>query len=115
MERDHLANNMHKSLDNLLIKRGISNLDELNDEERKQFDVWNTVLTKKELTVTDIKEFCKTQCDVIQNKWADYNVDQAKKAELLPYFTVYQALLAALSSQRVAREALANQINELTK
>ena len=31
------------------------------------------ILSKEELTLEDIKEFCKTQCEIIEGKWRNYD------------------------------------------
>ena len=97
----------------LLKKKGIESLDELDSEEKVVFDQWQAVLSKEELTLPDVKEFCKIQCEVIKQKWADYSIDQAKKAELLPYFTVYNSLLTVIDSPREARESLERHLESL--
>ena len=106
---------MHQLLAKILRKRGIESLDELTPEEKANFDEWRAVLSKEELTIADIKEFCKAQCEIIKQKWTDYNLDQAKKAELLPYFTVYSVMLKAIDSPKTAREALEKQLENLIK
>ena len=102
-------------LHKLLQKRGIESLDQLTTEEKKDFDTWEKILSKEELTVEDIKRFCSTQCEIIETKWQDYSVEQSKKAELIPYHTVYKTLLAAIDSPKAAREQLEQQLNQLTE
>lgn len=106
---------MHKLLQDLLLKRGIKSLDELNDEEKSQYNAWNETLTKESLNLEDIKRFCQTQCDTINNRWGEYGLEQAKKAELLPYFTTYTAILKAIDSPKDARKATENLILQLIK
>lgn len=102
-------------LTKLLHKRGIKGADELTTEERVQWDQWQGVLSKEELTIVDLKEFCKTQIEIIKGKWKDFNSEEKRKAELIPYFTVYDTILAAIDSPKVAREALERQLMQLTK
>ena len=99
-------------LNKLLQKRGVK-FDELDQEEKKQFDDWKLVLTKDELSTQDIKNFCQQQVDVINGKWQDLNTEQSKKAELIPYFTVYSLLLKVLDSPKEAREALEKNLRQL--
>ena len=106
---------MHKLLYNLLNKRGIKTIDELEPEEKRDFENWRAILSKEELNLEDVKQFCSTQCEIIKQKWSDYNLPNEKKAELIPYFTVYNTLLAAIDSPKVGREALERQLIELTK
>lgn len=96
---------MHQLLERLLGKRGIKDPIDLTAEERIWFDQQQKILSKDELTIGDIKEFCKTMTKVIESKWADLNLDQSKKAELIPYHSIYTTLLGAIDSPKVAREA----------
>jgi hypothetical protein len=102
-------------LDKLLSKRGIKSPDELSPEERVDFDNWRKILSKEILTIEDIKSFCQSQIDVIVGKWADLNLDTDKKAQLIPYFTVYTIIKQVTDSPKVARENLENQLNQLLK
>jgi len=104
---------MHGLLTKLLFKRNIKDVTKLSQEESVQFENWNKILSKDELTIADIKEFCQYQISIIENKWADYNIDQNKKNELLPYFTVYKCILSAINSPKAARESLEMQLNQL--
>jgi hypothetical protein len=106
---------MHGLLTKLLRKRGIETANQLSDEEKQTFENWQLILNKEELTVEDIKMFCSAQIKVIEGKWADFNLEQSKKAELIPYHTCYAILLAAISSPRSARESLEIQLNQLIK
>lgn len=96
---------MHQLLERLLGKRGIKDPIELSTEERTWFDQQQLILNKDELSVGDIKQFCKTQIKIIESKWADLNLDQSKKAELIPHHSIYTTLLGAIDSPKVAREA----------
>jgi hypothetical protein len=105
---------MHDLLYKMLKQRGIENLDQLDQEERLTFDNWREILNKEELTIKDIKEFCRIQCEVIRQKWADYNIEQSRKNDLIAYFTVYNSLLSAIDSPKVGKEALEAQLKQMT-
>lgn len=100
-------------LDKLLLKRGIKNTDELQPEEKAQFEVWKRTLNKEQLTVDDFKLFCQIQIDIIEGKWRDLNLDHSKKSELIPYHTVYKAMLLVIDSPKTAREALEIQLTQM--
>lgn len=104
---------MHKSVEKLLHKRGIKNLDQLDPEEKKTFEGWQLVLSKSELSTSDIASFCRSQISVIESKWKDLEVPTTKKAELIPYHVVYKTLLAAIESPKAARESLEMYLNQL--
>ena len=99
-------------LDKILFKRGIKQ-DQLSEEEKITFEGWRKILSKEELTIEDIKTFCKSQIDIIEGKWRDLNLDNEKKAQLIPYHTVYKTLEQALQAPRSARENLEQQLNQL--
>lgn len=103
-------------LDKIFEKRGIKGAYELSPEEQATFETWRQILAKDELTATDIKEMCKIQCSMIESKWADLNTDEKKKAELIPYHTVYRLIAQAIESPKIARDALEKQLEaELKK
>jgi len=104
---------MKDILSRLLNKRGIDSIDELDKEEKQIFDNWNAVLSKDELTLEDVKEFCKSQCQIIENKWADYETTNAKKAEMIPYHTIYKTLLTIIDSPKSTRENLEKHLQQL--
>ena len=99
-------------LNKLLQKRGVKH-DDLREDEKVQFEQWKLVLTKDELTTQDIKNFCQQQVDVIEAKWQDLNIEQIKKAELIPYHTVYNLLLKVIDSPKEAKEALEKNLQQL--
>jgi len=104
---------MHSLIEKLLNKRGIKNPEQLDKDERQTFENWQLVLNKDELTTKDIVSFCRSQVSVIENKWKDLEMSQAKKAELIPYHVVYKTMIAAIESPRAARDALEIQLNQL--
>lgn len=104
---------MHNLLEKLLNKRGIKSHDELDKEEKQSFENWQLVLNKEELSTKDIVAFCRSQVSVIENKWKDLETTNVKKAELIPYHTVYKLMLSAIESPRTAREAVEMHLNQL--
>ena len=102
-------------LTKLLEKRGIKKVEELSSEERATFDQYEKVLSKSELTLEDMKVFLTQQVGVIDAKWKSFDMDQSKKAELLPYYVVYKTLKDAIGAPQVEREALERYLNQLLK
>ncbi len=101
-------------LSRILEKRGIKSPNELDSEEKKTFESWEKVLSKKEeVTIEDVKKFCKRQCEIIEGKWKDYEMPQSKKAEMLPYFVVYRTLSSIIDSPDVEKEQLEKYLNQL--
>ena len=104
---------MKDILGQLLRKRGLDSIEELDKEEKDTFENWQATLSKEELTIEDVKKFCQSQVDVIEGKWQDLNIEQTKKAELIPYHTVYNLLLKVIDSPKEAKEALEKHLNQL--
>ena len=104
---------MHGLLAKLLKKRGIESIDQLTSEEKQDFDAWEKILSKEELTIEDIKQFCKSQLEVIKSKWSNLDTETDKKKDLIPYFVVYSTLLQAIDSPKATRETLEIQLNQL--
>ena len=108
-------------LDLFLKKKGVGSPEELDNEpntdgsptEREVFDKWRATLGKDELTTADIKNFCGMQKEIIEAKWRDLNLDQSRKAEMIPYHTVYSILIQAINAPKAEREQLENQLNQL--
>ena len=99
----------------LLDKWGIKDVKDLSAEEKATFDNYEKVLSKETLTLEDMGNFLGQQLGIIEGKWRDHNIEQAKKAELLPYHTTYKALKDALTAPQVEREALEQYLNQLIK
>lgn len=104
---------MHSLLSRLLQKRGIKNFQELTTEEQATFEQWQAVLSKEELTIGDIKQFCELQIGTIEAKWKDMALENVKKAELIPYHTVFKLILSALDAPKAVREQVERQIQSL--
>jgi hypothetical protein len=97
---------MNSLLSKILKSRNITKIDELSREERATFDNWESVLAKRELTLEDLKQFIAARIDNIEMKWRDMNLDASKKAELVPYHTVYKMISQAISAPEAERAAL---------
>jgi hypothetical protein len=106
---------MHNLLTKILTKWNIQSPDELSSEEQTTFKTWQAVLSKDELTLDDIKTFCQMQLDVIDGKWNDLSLEDSRKAQMIPYYTVYKNILSAINSPRSSREALEKHLINLTQ
>lgn len=112
---------MNGLIQKLLRKKGVQNLEELDTKklpdgtpsEKEVFEQWQAVLNKESLSTQDIKTFCEQQIRIIEAKWKDYDKENSKKAELIPFFIVYKTLLEAIDSPKSAREALEKYLNQL--
>lgn len=106
---------MNGLLAKLLQKRGIDSLEGLSKEEKTTFDNYEKVLSKKELTIEDMKYFLSSQIGVIEGKWRDLNIEQSKKSEWISLHTAYKTILQAIDSPQTEREALESFLHQQLK
>jgi hypothetical protein len=100
-------------LTKLLKRKGIEKIEDLSTDERVVFDNYKATLAKEQLTIEDFKRFLETQVEIIKGKWTNYDLENTKKAELIPYFTTYSTLLNIIDSPRQERETLERHLNQL--
>lgn len=106
---------LDKLLSKLLQKRNIKDISDLDEDEQKTYESWQSTLSKNELTIDDIKAFCLQYVDAIEVRWADYGIDQSKKAELIPYHSFCKTILKVVDSPKAQREALEKNLEQLLK
>jgi len=98
-------------LQDIFRKRGIKDITELDKEEQETFEKYEAILSKPDLTLEDVKHFIENQIGIIEAKWKDY--DRQNKADLIPYHTVYRALLDVINSNQVERVQLEKYLKQL--
>jgi len=99
-------------LSRLLEKRGVTE-DELSGDEKVQFNQWKKTLSEEEISVDKIKEFCQKMVGVVEGKWRSWDLTNEQKAELLPYHTVYKAIIDVINGSKVEREQLEEYLTKL--
>lgn len=104
---------MRGILAKFLEKRGIKSEEELDNDEKETLRLYESILSKKELTIQDIRHFLKMQVGLIEMKWRDHDKSSSQKAELIPYHTCYKALLDILDAPQAEREHLENHLNKI--
>lgn len=111
-------------LERFLKSRGLKSPDELDDTpntdgtptEKETYEKWRKILSKgDQLSVDDIKAFLQGQIGIIEMKWKDVNLEQSKKAELIPYHTVYKTLEQVMTAPKAEREQLEVYLNQLLR
>lgn len=100
-------------LSKIFEKRGIKDISELDTDEREVFERYKAILSKPDLSLTDIEQFLETQIKVIEAKWKDYETQN--KAGLIPYHTIYRALADIIKSPQAEREQLEQYLIALHK
>jgi hypothetical protein len=115
---------MHPILLKLMRRRKIDGVEKMDNtpnpdgslNERQQFEAWDRILSRgNKMSMEDLEIFLKTQCESIEMKWRDLNVDQAKKAEWINLHGAYKAILLAIDSPKATRESLEKYLIDLTK
>lgn len=108
-------------LDRFLKSKGVKSPDELDSKpntdgsptERDTYEKYRKILSKAELSLDDLKIFLQGQIGMIEAKWKDYTLSSEKKAELIPYHTVYKTLEQTIGSSKAEREQLENYLNQI--
>lgn len=99
---------MHNTLSLLLNKRGIKDSTELTDEEKVQFETWNKILSKDELELSDLSEFCEGSLRVIETQFKDMEISDEKLKRLTIQHGIYASLRDLIVSPQAQREQLEN-------
>lgn len=97
-------------LDKLLSKRNIKSIDELVPEERAQFDRWNYILKGDVVTVDSLKDFCKTQVQVIEARCDGVQPMTVMQQACLH---VYLNIIKAIEAPEAERSSLEAHLNQL--
>jgi hypothetical protein len=100
-----------KFLDKLKVK----DVSELTVEERVTYDTYEQALSQGEVTVESIRKFCEMQIDNIEARWRDYGLADSVKAQLIPYHTVYKALILAITGPAKEKERVERELNDRIK
>lgn len=99
-----------KTLTKLLEKRGIDRIEDLQPDERAQFDKWRLVLSGESVTIDSVKEFCASQIKVIENKCDGVTpLTTLQQASL----HVYSNILKAIEAPEAERESLERHLTQI--
>ena len=99
-------------LDKWLIKAGIKNLEDASPEERVVYDNYRRVLSGETVTVEKIKDFCRSQLDLIENKFAA-STEGGNDAYLKACIHVYLNILKAIEAPEAERESLERHLTQI--
>lgn len=95
-----------------LAKRGIKDPEDLTPEERVTYDRYRLILSGELVTVDKIKEFCRHQINVIEEKFAS-SLQSGDDARLKACLHVYLNLLKAIEAPEKERESLELHLNQI--
>ena len=100
-------------LDKLLGKRGIKDTTVLDEAEQKTYDNWRKILSEGEITVERIKDFCKQQLSIIENKFKELDNSPDKNQRLIISHNIYKALLDCIEKPKMERGNLEEYLQKL--
>jgi hypothetical protein len=103
---------MHTLLQRLLLKRNVDPK-ELSDEEKKDFDRWESKLQGKDMTVETIAGFCNAQIVKIEAEWESLDNTDKKNERLILLHTVYGKIARLITSHDREREELEKYLDNL--
>lgn len=99
-------------LSKLLEKRGINSVKELTQEEKATFDRYKIILSGETVSVDKIKEFCKTQIQLIEERISS-QATNLSSPYLAPCLHVYLNILRAIEAPEKERELLEQHLTQL--
>ena len=97
----------------LLKRRGIKSKEELIKEELQEFEQWETILAKEDISLKDVEEFCKIQLSITEGKFKDLDNTPQKTEKLVLLHSVYSGIRNLINSPRQERENLENYLRQL--
>ena len=100
-------------LSRLLEKKGIKSTEELTPEERVDFDNWKRILSKEDIELSDVEEFCASNIKNIEAKFKDLDNSKEKLERLVLLHSVYSSLKNLINSPRAEREQLEQYLTQL--
>ena len=103
---------MVKVINKLLEKRGLKP-EELNPEEQETLDAWRKTLSKGEITIETIAEFCDFQIRDIEGQFKNLENSGAKIEKLVLLHNVYSAIKGLIVAPKHEKEALEKYLTSL--
>lgn len=100
-------------LSKLLDKYGITTEDDLSPEEKTVFDGYKAILSVEPVSVDSIKEFCTTQIQLIESKFASDLPSDKQDHYYKACLHVYLNILKAIEAPQAEREALERHLTQL--
>lgn len=93
-------------LQKILKKRGIEDVNELDLEEREQFEQWRKTLSEDEISLDSVKDFCETQVRNIEAQMKDLERSTEKTDRLVTQHTVYKSIIGIIEAPQEMKENL---------
>ncbi len=100
-------------LQKYLHKLGIKDILDLKEDEKKDFDRWERILTEGNITVDKILDFCSAQVKIIETQFKNLDNTANKNERLILLHTIYNTLITLIKSPEAERENLEKYLNTL--
>lgn len=104
---------MHPLLLKVLRKAGVADIMGLSEDEKKDFDRWDKILSEGDITVDKILVFCQAQVIIIETQWKNLDNSHEKNSRLIVLHTVYSSIITVIKSPQTERENLEKYLNTL--
>lgn len=94
-------------------KRGIKSVNDMTPEEKETLKAWEGVLSRGEVTVDSIRQFCENQVKAIELQWRGLDNTEKKNERLIILHTVYSTLIQLITAPTLEKENLEKYLEEL--
>lgn len=106
---------MHNLLKQLLGKKGIKDVSELESYEREDFDRWGRILQEGEVTVQSIRKGIEGFIKLIEGQMKNLENSKEKNERLVIQLITYKSLLELIDSKGIEKKNLEIYLQNLIK
>ena len=104
---------MHTLLTKLLEKRNIKTTKELEVEEKADFDRWDSILQRPDISKEDVEALCEFEIGEMEKELSNLSNTHRKNERLVILLTVWRKIQRLMEGNRAEREALEEYIQKL--
>jgi hypothetical protein len=95
---------MHAHIEKVLSRRGVKDPGRLTADEAATVKSWEAMLSRPDLTVDGVADFCRERMRAVETRWADASVPSEERLRLVERHCTYRAILAAITAPAAERE-----------
>ena len=104
---------MHTLLSKLLQKRNIDKTEDLLPEEKADFDRWDKILQRPDVSTNEIKTLCEFEIGEVESQLANLDNSHKKNERLAILLTVWRKIERLIEGNKAEREALEEYLQKL--
>jgi len=104
---------MHSLIDRVLNRRGIKGVEDLRGEERKQYDVWNAVLNKPDITIDDLKRLLPKEIERAKAELVKYDNSSQRDLYFKAVLRNLEMLTLLITIPEKQRQELSAQLEQM--